>query len=46
MFCVRWLVANPRKHRVESVMCNRAREDGTGMNNNMNGIGGGSGAAE
>ena len=37
-FCVRRLVATPRKHRIETVMCSRAREDWIGMHENMNDV--------
>ena len=37
-FCVGRLAATSRKHRVEIVMCNNAREDGIGMHDDMNDI--------
>ena len=42
MFCVERPVANARKHRIETVMWNRAREDGTGMHDSINDSGVGS----
>jgi len=40
MFCVGRLAATPKKHRIDTVMRNRAREDEIGMHGDMNDIGG------
>ena len=35
MFCVGRPAATPRTNRIESVMCNKAREDGVGLHGDM-----------
>ena len=35
MFCVGRPAATPRRHIIESDMCNKAREDGVGMHDDM-----------